>query len=341
MTKILEVKNLKVSFHTYAGEVKAVRGTSFHLEEGETLALVGESGCGKTVTAKAILRMLSKTHSETKKGSEIIFNGEDVLTMSKKRLSSLRGADISMIFQDPMTSLNPTMNIGDQIAESLQIHKKIGKKEALNEVVRLLEMVNIPNARERIKSYPHQLSGGMRQRVMIAIALACNPKILIADEPTTALDVTIQAQIIDLLKELKARLRTAVILVTHDLGVVADFADRIQVMYGGQIVESGEKHEIFNNGQHPYTWALMKSIPGEEIKSKQELYSLKGTPPDLMLDIPGCPFASRCQYCMEICKEQPPEITGLTDTHKVACWLQHESAPKVENPLKLRGGENE
>lgn len=337
MAKILEVTDLKVSFHTYAGEVKAVRGTTFYLEEGETLALVGESGCGKTVTAKAIMRMLSKTHAEIKEGSKVLFNGESVLNMSRKRLSSFRGADISMIFQDPMTSLNPTMNIGDQIAESLQIHKKLSKKEAIDEVVKLLEMVNIPNAKERIKSYPHQLSGGMRQRVMIAIALACNPKILIADEPTTALDVTIQAQIIDLLKELKRKLNTAIILVTHDLGVVANFADRIQVMYGGYIVESGQKHEIFSNSQHPYTWALMKSIPTEDIKSKGELYSLKGTPPDLMLDIIGCPFASRCQYCMSICREEAPQMTAMSATHSISCWLQHENAPKVLSPLKGRG----
>ncbi len=341
MNRILEVNDLKVSFHTYAGEVKAVRGTSFYLDEGETLALVGESGCGKTVTAKAIMRMLGKSRSEIKAGSQVFFNGEDVLSMPKKRLNALRGKDISMIFQDPMTSLNPTMTIGDQIAESLEIHKKLKKKAAMEEVIQLLEMVNIPNARERVRSYPHQLSGGMRQRVMIAIALACGPKILIADEPTTALDVTIQAQIIDLLKELKSELKTAIILVTHDLGVVADFADRIQVMYGGQIVESGNKHEIFANCQHPYTWALMSSIPGDEIKSKGELYSLKGTPPDLMLDIPGCPFASRCQYCMEICKEAPPAKTALSGTHSVSCWLRHELAPKVENPLKARGGKNE
>lgn len=252
----------------------------------------------------------------------------------------MRGADIGMIFQDPMTSLNPTMTLGDQIMESLFIHRKMDKQQAKEEAVRLLEMVNIPSAGERLGSYPHQLSGGMRQRVMIAIALACNPKILIADEPTTALDVTIQAQILDLLKELKEGLKTAIILVTHDLGVVADFADRIQVMYAGQVVERGAKREIFNDCRHPYTWALLQSIPRDDINSKGELYSLKGTPPDLLLDIQGCAFASRCEYCMSICKESMPAATEISATHSVSCWLLHPQAPKVEKPLMLRGGQN-
>ena len=225
MEKILEVGNLNISFHTYAGEVKAVRGISFDLNKGETLALVGESGCGKTVTAKAIMRLLKEPPAEIKQKSQILFNGENVLEMSKKRLMSFRGEDVSMIFQDPMTSLNPTMTIGKQIMESLEIHRKMKKIEAEAETIRLLKLVNIPNAEERLKSYPHELSGGMRQRVMIAIALSCNPKILIADEPTTALDVTIQAQIIDLLDELKKKFGTSIILVTHDLGVVANFAE--------------------------------------------------------------------------------------------------------------------
>lgn len=337
MKSILEVDALKVSFHTYAGEVKAVRGTSFYLNEGETLAFVGESGCGKTVTAKAILRMLNKNTSEIKKGSRVLFEGEDMLSMTQKQLNTIRGKAISMIFQDPMTSLNPTMTIGEQLAESLQIHKKLKRKEALKEAVTHLEAVHIPNAEERIKAYPHQLSGGMRQRVMIAMALACDPKVLIADEPTTALDVTIQAQIIDLLKELKAVKKTAIILVTHDLGVVADFADRIQVMYGGQIVETGTTQEIFTNCRHPYTWALMRSIPSDDIKPKGELYSLKGTPPDLLLENSGCAFASRCRYCMPICKGKAPEETKLSGSHRVFCWLNHPNAPEVEHPLKTGG----
>lgn len=337
MDKILDVKDLNISFHTYAGEVKAVRGISFDLERGETLALVGESGCGKTVTAKAILRLLKEPPAEIKPSSQILFDGENVINMSKKRLGSFRGEDVSMIFQDPMTSLNPTMTVGKQIMEALKIHKKMNKREAEAESIRLLELVNIPNARERIKAYPHELSGGMRQRVMIAIALSCNPKILIADEPTTALDVTIQAQIMDLLNELKVKFNTAIILVTHDLGVVANFADRIQVMYAGSIIETGTKREIFYNSQHPYTWALLNSVPRLDTKSKEELYSLGGTPPDLILPLQGCPFASRCEHAMEICLEEKPEVTVLSSTHRLSCWLQHPDAPKVERPKSLRG----
>lgn len=337
MNKILEVKNLQVSFNTYQGEVKAVRNVSFHLEKSETLAIVGESGCGKTVTAKCLLRLLKEPPAVIKKGSQILFNGEDVLQMKKKRLLSYRGGDVSMIFQDPMTSLNPTMTVGNQIAESLIIHKNLSKKEALKEAIRLLELVNIPNAEERIKSYPHELSGGMRQRVMIAIALSCNPKVLIADEPTTALDVTIQAQIIDLLNELKAEFETSIILVTHDLGVVANFADRIQVMYAGNVVETGTKYDIFYKSQHPYTWALLNSVPRPDVKSKDELYSLKGTPPDLILPLKCCPFASRCEFAMEICLEQHPPETSITDKHQVSCWLQDERSPKVERPMHLGG----
>jgi oligopeptide transport system ATP-binding protein len=341
MEKILEVKDLNVSFHTYAGEVKAVRSVNFHLDRGETLAIVGESGCGKTVTAKAILRLLKSPPAEIKPGSQILFDGEDVVQMNKKRLLSYRGEDVSMIFQDPMTSLNPTMTVGKQIMESLEIHKNMKKKEAEAEAIRLLKLVNIPNADQRVKQYPHELSGGMRQRVMIAIALSCNPKILLADEPTTALDVTIQAQIIDLLRELKDKFDTSIILVTHDLGVVANFADRIQVMYAGSIIETGTKEEIFYKSQHPYTWALLNSVPGIDKKSKEELYSLGGTPPDLILPLEGCPFASRCEHAMEICKERRPEETSLSDTHKVSCWLQHPNAPKVERHVPGGGERNE
>lgn len=341
MKNVLEVKNLNISFHTYAGEVRAVRGIDFELKEGETLAIVGESGCGKTVTVKSILRLLKEPPAEIKKGSQIIYNGENVLEMSTKRLESFRGEEVSMIFQDPMTSLNPTMTVGNQIMESLEIHKNMKKKEATNEAIRLLKLVNMPNAVERIKSYPHELSGGMRQRVMIAIALSCNPNILIADEPTTALDVTIQAQIIDLLNELKVKFNTSIILVTHDLGVVANFADRIQVMYAGNIIETGTKDEIFYNAQHPYTWALLDSVPRLDVESKEELYSLGGTPPDLILPLPGCPFASRCEHAMEICLDTKPPETNLSDTHKTYCWLLHPDSPKVERPKRLRGDLNE
>ena len=329
--KILEVKDLSVSFNTYAGEVKAVRGVSFELNRGETLAFVGESGCGKTVTAKSILRLLKPPFAEIKEGSQIICDGKDVLSLNKKELCEFRGDEVSMIFQDPMTSLNPTMTVGKQIMESLKIHKHLDKKQAREEAIKMLKMVNIPSAEKRVDSYPHEMSGGMRQRVMIAMALACSPKILIAYETTTALDVTIQAQIMDLMRELKEKMNTAIILVTHDLGVVANFADRIQVMYAGQVVERGTAREIFYDSKHPYTWALLSSVPKLAKEAKQELYALKGTPPDLILPLNHCPFASRCEYCMPICKERNPFETKITDTHKVSCWLQHPKAPKVKS----------
>lgn len=331
MEKILNVENLGVSFHTYAGEVKAVRGVSFHLERKETLAFVGESGCGKTVTAKALLRLLKPPFAEIKPESVIQCNGRDLLSLDKKELCDFRGNEISMIFQDPMTSLNPTMTIGKQIMESLRIHKKLSKKEAREEAIEMLRKVNIPSPEKRIDDYPHEMSGGMRQRVMIAIALSCNPDILIADEPTTALDVTIQAQIMELMKELKETMNTAIILVTHDLGVVANFADRIQVMYAGQVVERGTAREIFYESKHPYTWALLNSVPKLNGEVKKELYSLKGTPPDLILPLEHCPFASRCEFCMDICKQINPEEISLSDTHGVSCWLTHELAPKVKS----------
>ena len=333
MTKLLEVKDLRVSFHTYAGEVQSVRGVSFDLEKGETLAIVGESGCGKTITSKSIMRLIATPPGEIKEESQILFEGKDILKMSDKELRELRGESISMIFQDAMTSLNPTMKIGNQIAESLIIHRGMSKKEALEEAVKMLKLVNIPNAEKRVNQYPHEFSGGMRQRAMIAIALACNPKILIADEPTTALDVTIQAQIMELIRELQNKLGTAVILITHDLGVVANVASRIQVMYAGKIIERGTTDEIFYNAKHPYTWALLKSVPRLDTGHKDKLYSIQGTPPDLLKPPVGCPFASRCDYCMQICKEEMPDVTKLSDTHSVHCWLQHPLAPKVEAPI--------
>ncbi|MBR5970840.1 MAG: ABC transporter ATP-binding protein [Lachnospiraceae bacterium] len=335
---LLEVEHLRVSFHTYAGEVKAVRDVSFFLDEGETLAFVGESGCGKSVTSKALMRLLKPPVARIDEGSRISFCGEDVLRMDKKRLRALRGAEISMIFQDPMTSLNPTMTCGKQIMETLMLHRGMDKAAARKEAIRMLETVRIPDAEKRVDQYPHQMSGGMRQRVMIAIALACNPKILIADEPTTALDVTIQAQILELLQNLREELHTAVILVTHDLGVVANFADRIQVMYAGQIVERGTVREIFREAKHPYTWALLRSVPKLAKETKQELYTLKGTPPDLILPLAHCPFAARCEYCMPICRERMPEETSLSGTHGVCCHLQHPMAPKVEGFTTMQGG---
>jgi len=277
--------------------------------------------------------------AEIKKDSKIIFDGKNILDMNEKELRKLRGSDISMIFQDPMTSLNPTMTVGKQIAESLIIHRGMNKAEAMKEAIKMLDLVNIPNADKRAHQYPHEFSGGMRQRAMIAIALACNPKILIADEPTTALDVTIQAQIMDLIGDLQKKLGTAVILITHDLGVVADTADRIQVMYAGQVIERGTVEEIFANPQHPYTWALLQSVPRLETKNKDTLYALNGTPPDLVKPPVGCPFAARCEYCMQICLEEMPEVTNVENDHQVLCWLKHPMAPKVEVPEALRRGE--
>ena len=331
MDKILDVKDLRVSFNTYAGEVKAVRGVSFELSPGETLAFVGESGCGKTVTAKALMRLLQPPFAVIKEGSSVKFDGTEVLDMDKKALRAYRGNDVSMIFQDPMTSLNPTMTCGKQIMESLILHKGLTKAQAREEAIETLRLVKIPDPEKRVDEYPHQMSGGMRQRVMIAIALSCQPRVLIADEPTTALDVTIQAQSIDLLRELRDKLNVAIILVTHDLGVVANFADRIQVMYAGQVLERGTAREIFYESKHPYTWALLSSAPKLATETKQELYSLGGTPPDLLLPLECCPFAARCEYCMPICRERMPEETVISDTHKVSCWLMHPDAPKVKS----------
>lgn len=332
--RVMTVENLHVSFHTYAGEVKAVRGIDFYLDEGETLAFVGESGCGKTVTAKSLMRLLPTPPAEIKPGSVINYKGEDVLAMSNKRLRDYRGEDLGMIFQDAMTSLNPTMTCGKQIMESLKIHTNLDKEEREMRAIELLDSVEIPEPEKRFKQYPHELSGGMRQRVMIAIALACEPALMIADEPTTALDVTIQAQIMKILKELQVKQNTAIILVTHDLGVVANFADRIQVMYAGQIVETGTTHDIFKNPQHPYTWALLRSIPRLDAEEKSELYSLGGTPPDLILPLEGCPFTDRCDYAMHVCRNQMPTACHHGEGHISYCWLHHPEAPKVERPIE-------
>ncbi len=334
--KILEIKNLNVSFKTYAGIVHAVRNVNFYLNKGETLAIVGESGCGKTVTAKAIMGLLPKLQTIIdKEVSEINFGDKNIIQLEDEEMAKLRGRQISMIFQDPMTSLNPTMKIGNQIAESIVIHENKSMLKAKKQALNMLELVRIPNAKERLNQYPHEFSGGMRQRVMIAIALACNPKILIADEPTTALDVTIQAQIMDLINDLKRELNTGVILITHDLGVVASVADRIQVMYAGKIVEKGTTDEIFYDPKHPYTFALLKSVPRLNTHDKAELYSLPGTPPDLINPLLGCPFAARCKFGMNICRAKYPEITTFGNTHESYCWLHHEKADISGVPKQL------
>lgn len=329
MKKLLEVKDLAVSFHTYAGEVQAVRGVSFDVQEGECMAIVGESGSGKTVTSKAILGLIATPPGEVKKESKILFDGKNVLDFSEKEWRNFRGKDAAMIFQDPMTSLNPTMKIGKQIMESILLHNKVSKEEAKKRAIELLRQVNIPNPEDRMNQYPYEFSGGMRQRVVIAIALACNPKLMIADEPTTALDVTIQAQIIKLLQKIQKESKTAVVMITHDLGVVAGMADKITVMYAGRIVEKGTVYEIFNNAQHPYTNALLKAVPNLKNENKSELQIIPGTPPDLIAPPKGCGFASRCAYCMGICQERSPEYTRISDTQEVACWLQHPMAKEV------------
>jgi oligopeptide transport system ATP-binding protein len=329
MSKVLEVKDLRVSFDTYAGEVQAVRGVSFDLEEGEVLAIVGESGCGKSVSAQTIMKLNPMPPARIKSG-EIILNNRDIVHATEKQMRQIRGKDVSMIFQDPMTCLNPTMQIGKQLVEAIKNHQKLSKEEAMKEAIRLLNLVKIPNPEQRIKQYPHEFSGGMRQRVMIAMALSCAPKLLIADEPTTALDVTIQAQIMELLQEIKEKTNTAIILITHDLGVVASMADRVAVMYAGKVVETGTAKDIFYNPSHPYTKALLKSLPTTDMDRSVRLVSIAGTPPDLLNPPVGCGFASRCENCMKICHEEQPEQFEVAKNHAASCWLLHEDCPGAQ-----------
>lgn len=328
MAHLLEVKDLCTSFFTYAGEVKAVNGVSFHMDVGEAIGIVGESGCGKSVTVQSIMRLIPNPPGKIIGGS-VNFLGVDLLKKSEKQMESIRGKDISMIFQDPMTSLNPVLTVGLQLTEVLKRHEGLSGKGATDRAVELLELVGISNPESRLKQYPHQFSGGMRQRVMIAIALACNPKLLIADEPTTALDVTIQAQILELMKDLKSKINTSIIMITHDLGVVAGLCSRVIVMYGGKIIESGNIDDIYYKPKHPYTWGLLKSVPRLDADKNTKLIPIPGTPIDLLDSPKGCGFALRCTHCMQICIEQAPEYTQLGEGHQVACWLQHPQAPKV------------
>jgi oligopeptide transport system ATP-binding protein len=332
---ILEVRDLEISFKTYDGEVQAVRGVTFDLRRGETLAIVGESGSGKSVTAKSIMRLLPEANSMIK-GGEATFEGRDLLKLSDRQMQGVRGSQIAMVFQDPMTSLDPTMKVGRQITESLKKHLGMSGQRARERSVELMQMVGIPNAEARLRQYPHQFSGGMRQRVVIAIALSCDPHILIADEPTTALDVTIQAQILELLRDLQERIETSVILITHDLGVVAQTAHRVVVMYGGKIVETGTVREIFYNAQMPYTWGLLSSIPLPTADRSQDLIPIPGSPPDMLEPPEGCPFTPRCPYAMRICAEEMPGYTTFSAEHKAACWLHHPTAPDVEPPVRVR-----
>lgn len=324
---LLKVDNLKTTFKTSVGDVRAVRGISFEVYEGEALGIVGESGCGKSVSMLSIMKLLDENAKI--EADSIEFRGENLLTKSSSEMSVIQGNDIGMIFQDPMTSLNPLFTIGYQITEPLKIHKKMKKKEAEETAIKMLELVGIPSPKSRLKQYPHEFSGGMRQRVMIAIAMCCNPKLLIADEPTTALDVTIQAQILELMGNLQNQFSSSTILITHDLGVIARVCKRMLVMYGGIIVEEAKADDLFYNTLHPYTMGLLNSVP-KEGKDKGKLVPIFGSPPDLLNPPKGCPFAARCKYAMKICRDYIPELVTKEDGHKCACWLMHPKAPKIK-----------
>jgi len=332
MSKILEVKNLSTSFYTHLGEVQAVRGNTFSMEKGDILGIVGESGSGKSVTAMSIMGLVD--HPGRIKDGEIIFDGEVISDKDNREMSNLRGKEISMIFQDPMTSLNPVFTIKNLMVEVIRRHQKVSKKEAVQIAIEKLKMVGIPEPEKRINAYPHEFSGGMRQRAMIATALSCNPKLLIADEPTTALDVTIQAQILDIMKKLSEEIDTSIIIITHDLGVIAETCKNLVVMYGGLIMEKGSVEEIFLSPQHPYTIGLLESVPRMDAKEKGRLVPIPGSPPDLMNPPKGCPFSTRCPRVMQICKEEPAPTFEVSKGHTSACWLLHKDAPEVEGYVK-------
>lgn len=327
--KILELKNIVYSFKTYGGVVKAVRDVSFDVRKGEILGIVGESGCGKSVTAQCILR-LNPEPPGFFEGGEILFKGENVLEMSNKELRKVRGREIGFVFQDPMTSLNPTMKVGAQIEEVFLGRTDISKKEVTEKTLEIMKLVGISDAEKRYKQYPHELSGGMKQRIMIAIALVSRPGVIICDEPTTSLDVTIEAQILDLLLELREKLGTSIIMITHDLGVIARLCDRVIVMYGGKIVERGTVQDIFYDTAHPYTKGLMNSIAKLDTAKGEKLRPIEGTPPDLFAPPKGCPFAARCEYAMDVCHKYPSETYKFSDEHETSCWLHHEYAPATD-----------
>ncbi len=331
MSRLLEVKNLTTNFHISVGCVQAVRNVSFHLDYGESLGVVGESGSGKSVTMLSVMGLLPQYAEVT--ADLIQFNGIDMQKLDASEFRKIRGGDIGMIFQDPMTSLNPLYTVENQLTEPLRIHRKMSKAEARQTALDLLKRVDIPNPEQRLKQYPHEFSGGMRQRVMIAMAVACQPKLVIADEPTTALDVTIQAQVLELLDQLKKNTSTSIIMITHDLGVIASMCKRILVMYGGLVCEQGTAKEIFYEPKHPYTWGLLHSIPKINQKKGEKLIPINGTPPDMLRPPKGCPFAPRCPYAMPVCRAYLAPDTVLSDTHAVACHLMHPKAPKIERQV--------
>ena len=317
---LLEVRGLRTHFRTDAGEIRAVDGVSFEVHAGETTAIVGESGSGKSVTALSILRLIPTPPGEIVDG-EIRFNGDDLLAMSEAEMRGVRGNRIAMIFQEPMTSLNPTLTVGRQIIEPIEVHQSVSRKGLLVRCLTLLRKVRIPDPEQRAEYFPHQFSGGMRQRAMIAMSLACEPQLIIADEPTTALDVTVQAQVLDLLKALTRETGAALVLITHDLGVVARYADRVNVMYAGRIVESGSARDIYNTPKHPYTVGLMNSMPRLDETEKSQLRQIEGQPPDLANLPPGCPFQPRCQFAVERCATERPDLVEVASQHTAACWV--------------------
>ena len=326
MQRLLDIENLRTTFDIHVGKVQAVRGIDLHVDEGETVGIVGESGCGKSVSMLSILHLLPDYAKIS--ADKMVFENTDLTQLTPKMFRKISGDQIGMIFQDPMTSLNPLFTVGDQLIEPLRIHKGMSKQQAREVVLEKLRLVEIPDPESRMKQYPHELSGGMRQRIMIAMAIMCNPRLIIADEPTTALDVTIQAQILDLLQNLQKKLGTAVIMITHDLGVIAGMCSRVLVMYGGVVVADGTGREIFYEPKHPYTWGLLRSIP-QKSGEKRKLIPIPGSPPDLIAPPPGCPFVARCPYAMNICNSELPELTRLSDTHCARCRLLDEGAPHV------------
>ena len=341
---LLAVRDLRVSFDTHAGEVQAVRGVSFYLDAGETLAVVGESGCGKSVCMQTLMKLLPSPPMRLKSG-DIFYMGRNIASFQDKQMEKLRGSELAMIFQDSMTSLNPTMRVGKQMCEGIIRHQKVSKTEAKKIAVGMLAQVGLPDPEAAFSRYPHTMSGGQRQRVMIAIALACDPKILIADEPTTSLDVTMQAQILDIMRQLQKSHGTAIILITHDLGIVARMADRIAVMYAGEIMEEGTARQVFYQPMHPYTWGLLGSMPTMLSEAGADLYTIPGTPPDLYAPPAGCPFAARCAYAMECCLKEEPPARGCGEGHTSRCWLLDARAPKVAPPegigaARMGGGAN-
>lgn len=353
---LLNVEGLRVSFETYAGEVQAVRGVSFYLDGGETLAIVGESGCGKSVTVQTIMRLNPEPPAAVKGGS-ILYKGEELTKKTDKQMRAYRGKEFSMIFQDAMTSLNPVSRIGRQMVEAIRVHETIRYEDAKKRAIEMLGKVGLSNPETVYRRYPHTLSGGQRQRVMIAMALCCHPSILLADEPTTALDVTTQAQILELMKDIQKETGCGIILITHNLGVVARMADRVGVMYAGQMVEKGTLDDIFYHPKHPYTWGLLGSMPDMQQRSDTRLLSIPGSPPDLFAPPKGCGFAARCPYCMEVCLEQSPGETAVAQGHVARCWLLDERAgntvvppvgrdrqlitPEIRDYMETKGGESD